>query len=424
MLSREDNERLVRVGPGAPMGELLRRFWLPALLERELAEANAGPLRLRLLGEELVAFRDSKGRVGILDAYCPHRRAHLYFGRNEDCGLRCVYHGWKFDVDGKCLDRPSEPPERRGNAANIDTRAYPVEIRGGVIWTYMGPPSLRPPLPDFEWSRVAPARRTVIKRWQHCNWAQAVEGGIDSSHVSFLHSSSEAKPKHGTNPHLFADKHPVFEIIERDFGMLIGARRAAGEDHYYWRITPFVLPFYSLIPPVTNADDSTGSPYDGHAWVPIDDENTWTWSFGASPQRDYTEEERAFHEGRDGMWGPVDENYLPLLNRSNDYGLDRAMQHRHNFTGIRGIPNQDCAVQESMGPITDRSRERLGSSDRAIVSFRRLMLGLARALEAGEEPNVALNANVSGAQSVSIVAPRVMKLESIADRLLAGRSPA
>jgi hypothetical protein len=182
-----------------------------------------------------------------------------------------------------------------------------------------------------------------------------------------------------------------------------------------------VAPFYSVIPPVTPAPDSTGTPYDGHAWVPIDDENTWTWSFGASPERDYTEEERAFQEGHDGMWGPIDESHQPLLNRSNDYGLDRSLQSRHNFTGIKGIPNQDCAVQESMGPITDRSRERLGSSDRAIVSFRRLLLGLTRALDEGVEPAATLRADVGNVRSVSIVAPRTVPLEALADRLLSGK---
>src|SRR5919202_6261410 len=175
MLSIEENELLTRVGPGTPMGELLRRFWLPALLSDELPDNDGDPIRTRTLGEDLVAFRDSNGKVGIVDAYCPHRRAPLFFGRNEESGLRCVYHGWKFDVDGQCVDMPNEPPES-SFASKVHIRSYPCVERGGVVWTYMGKPDERPELPEWEWASLPAAQRHLSMRVQFCNWLQALEG--------------------------------------------------------------------------------------------------------------------------------------------------------------------------------------------------------------------------------------------------------
>ena len=197
MLKPEDNKLLTRVGPGAAMGELLRRFWIPALMEEEVRENDGAPVRLRLLGQDLVAFRDTEGKLGILDAYCPHRRAHLYFGRNEECGLRCVYHGWKFNVTGQCVDMPSEQP---GFQEKANTTAYPTATRGGVVWTYLGPAELKPELPDFEWARLSRSRCEITKRAQQCNWAQAVEGGIDSSHISFLTEISKISSPRSLQP--------------------------------------------------------------------------------------------------------------------------------------------------------------------------------------------------------------------------------
>src|SRR5919204_5093292 len=188
MLSREDNERVTRVGPGTPMGNLMRRYWMPACLAEELPETDCPPVRVRLLGEDLVAFRDTQGRLGVLEELCPHRCASLFLGRNEECGLRCVYHGWKFDVDGQCVDMPNEPPEYEFKR-RMRTRAYPVREWGGLIWAYLGPPGSMPELPQFEWAIVPDGHRYVSKRWQDSNYLQAVEGGIDSSHVSFLHST-------------------------------------------------------------------------------------------------------------------------------------------------------------------------------------------------------------------------------------------
>ena len=409
MLSKTNNEYLSRVGPGAPMGELLRRFWFPGFLEEEIAEPDSPPIRLRLFGEDLVAFKDSDGRIGVIDNHCRHRHASLYFGRNEDCGLRCVYHGWKFDVDGNCVDIPSEPNPGKTLLKKAKLKSYPAVARNGVVWMYMGPQEKRPArLPEFEWARLGEMHRAVTKRLQRNNWTQAVEGGIDLAHISFLHSKidldhplNQGVPGGGQT----GDRHPVFHIEEVNHGLLIGARREAAEK-YYWRITPFLLPFFQMIPGQPRAEDDPDLQYGGHAWVPIDDENTWTWSFGTKPLKPFTKEEQDHIGGKAGYWGPVDDNYMPLQSAENGYGLDRELQRTANFTGIAGIPNQDAAVQESMGTIVDRSGELLGTSDSAVVEFRKLMLRLARELEQGKEPAAASHGEWYNVRSVSIVLDR------------------
>lgn len=423
MLSREDNEILTQVGAGTPMGDLLRRFWIPGLLEEEVAAPDCDPVRLTILGEDLVAFRDSEGRIGILDAYCPHRRAHLYFGRNEECGLRCVYHGWKFDVEGNCVDMPSEPAENDFRH-KIRLKNYPTEIRGGVVWVYMGPSDRRSDLPKFEWSWLDGDRCAVTKRLQECNWAQAYEGGVDSSHVSLLHSNLDDagignfnRPRDKYNT---LDRHPVFQVADTDYGLLIGARRNAEADSYYWRITQSLMPFYTMIPPVMEGTDTARAPYGGHAWVPIDDENTWTWSFGVHPHRPFTDEERELTSGRNGRWGPIDENYRPLQNRDNDYMLDRTLQRTKSYTGIPGVPNQDAGIQESMGRITDRTREHLGLSDIAVIEWRKKILMRAKALAAGQEPAEPQNGDWYNVRPASLVLGRDVDWQVGAAPLLRG----
>ncbi len=422
MLSQDHNERLTRVGPGTVMGTLLRRFWMPALLAEEVAERDGPPVRLRLLGEDLVAFRDTNGRLGIIEAHCAHRRASLFFGRNEECGLRCIYHGWKYGVDGNCVDIPSEPEGADRLKPLAKRVAYPTAVRGGVVWVYMGPPSFAAELPEFEWSTLPERQRTATKRLQSCNWAQAVEGGIDSSHVSFLHSRTGAavNPMVGRNPYLGSDRHPIFEVKESPYGLLIAARRNAQDTSYYWRITQFLLPFFQMIPPVLESPDSRNASYSGHAWVPIDDEHTWTWTFSANPHRAYTDQEYDWFGGPEGVWGPIDANYMPLRNKSNDYGIDRVAQKNGLYPGIEGIPNQDAAVQESMGAIVDRSREVLGHSDRAIVAFRRMILRMADDLERGVEPEAARHGDWYNVRSASIVLDRKVPFQEGAAALLVG----
>jgi phthalate 4,5-dioxygenase len=421
MLSNEDNDRLSRIGPGTEMGRLLRRFWMPALLEREIAAPDGPPVRLRLLGEDLVAFRDTMGRIGILEAACAHRRASLYFGRNEECGLRCIYHGWKYDVMGNCVDIPSEPDGGDALKPMAKRVAYPNRVRGGVVWIYMGPSEFAAEPPEFEWSTLPERQRTATKRMQMCNWAQVVDGGIDSSHVSVLHgNTTPGAEQRRRNPFLAADRAPVFEVKEVPYGLLVGARRQADAGNYYWRITPFLLPFFQMIPPTIPDRDTSQSNYSGHAWVPIDDEHTWTWTFSANPHRPYSDAEAEFHGGPDGAWGPIDEHFVPRRNRGNDYGLDRAAQRAGLFSGIDGIPNQDAAVQESMGPIVDRSREVLGHSDRAVVLFRRMMLRLAEECAAGREPEAARHGAWYNVRPASLLLDRAVPFAEGAAPLMAG----
>ena len=428
MLKPEDNKLLTRVGPGTTMGELLRRFWLPALMEEEVRENDGAPVRLRLLGEDLMAFRDTEGRLGVLDAYCPHRRAHLYFGRNEECGIRCVYHGWKFDVTGQCLDMPSEPSETNFKD-RVKTKSYSTAARGGIVWVYMGPDQFKPELPDFEWARLSKSRCEITKRSQQCNWAQAVEGGIDSSHISYLHRNLAdlipSKSGTGHRSYTSRDRSPKFTIKETDYGLLIGASRNATKESFHWRITQFLSPFWTMIPPILGEEvnDSSQDTYAGHAFVPIDDENTWTWSFNCNPHRDFNEKEQALFHPRTGLWGPIDDSYRPVWNKENDYGLDREMQKNVNYTGIKGIPNQDVAVQESMGPIADRSREILGTSDKAIIAYRQLLIDMAKDLQNGQEPKASSHGGYYNVRSASVLLKKDVPFDEGAAWLLSAKGP-
>src|SRR3974390_3041343 len=252
MLKKEQSDLLTRTGPGTPAGRLFRSYWLPALLASELSENDCPPVRVKLLSERMVAFRDSQGRLGLIDEFCAHRGVSLWFGRNEQNGLRCPYHGWKYDHTGQCIEVPSEP-EESGYCKKIKLKSYPLVERGGVLWTYMGPPELKPPLPEWEFAMVPSDRTCMSKRTQECNWLQAMEGGIDSSHVSFLHSGALNKDPlfKGSkgNQYNLADYQVKFEVVESDGGLLIGARRNAENGNFYWRITQFVMPCFTAIPP-------------------------------------------------------------------------------------------------------------------------------------------------------------------------------
>ena len=379
MLRQDVNDLLTRTGPETPMGALFRRYWLPALLAEELPENDCPPVRVSLLSERLVAFRDTAGRYGLIDEFCPHRRVSLWFGRNEEHGLRCAYHGWKFDVTGQCLEVPSEPPESRF-CEKVRLTSYPLVKVGDVLWTYMGPDAHRPPLPEWEFARVPAAQSFTSKRLQECNWLQALEGGIDSSHVSWLHGSSLKqdplfKGAKG-NRYNFSDARPVFEVVENDGGLLIGARRNAENGQHYWRITPWVMPCFTMIPPRGD------HPVHGHFWVPIDDETCWAWSYDYHPVRPLTAAERRAMEDGHGIHVKYQPGtYRPLANRDNDYLIDRAAQKAGiTYSGVEGIAMQDASLQESMGPIVDRSKEHLVSTDRGIILARRRLQQAALAL--------------------------------------------
>ncbi|HEY2593415.1 MAG TPA: Rieske 2Fe-2S domain-containing protein [Chloroflexota bacterium] len=400
MLSQAENEYLCRIGPGAPMGALLRRFWMPAMISTELPEPDCPPIRLRLLGEDLIAFRDSTGRVGLLQNNCPHRGASLFFGRNEESGLRCVYHGWKFDLEGNCVDMPNEPAESDFKQ-KVKATAYATEEAGGVIWAYCGPPDKRPPLPRPEWTLVPPEQRVVTRYIQENNWVQGLEGGIDSSHVSFLHSTVAAHKGDytGSSTNLFGvDTAPEFRVVETDFGLMIGARRRVSDSEDYWRVTPFTLPFYTVIPQVPGRDRN----YAGHGWVPIDDENlsmvTYSWhptqsmsNFGPQPGHPAHYVKKAGDPLR------------PLQSRVNDYLIDREAQRTTSYTGIENGSIQDRAIQETMGPIYDRTQEHLGSADAAIIMMRRLLTRLAQQLEAGTEPFAAQHGEIMTVRSAGLL---------------------
>jgi phthalate 4,5-dioxygenase oxygenase subunit len=383
MLTAEENDLLCRVEGDAPMGQLMRRHWIPACMSEEVAEPDGTPIQVRLLGEDLVVFRDSDGRLGVLDEYCPHRRASLVLGRNEECGLRCLYHGWKFDVEGNVVEMASEPPESRF-ASKLKHKAYPAREGGGFVWTYMGPPD---EMPEFEAPPFAPtpdARVSIIKIKVKANWAQITEGQIDSAHSSSLHSSdmvparvdgAKATDQNWLRPS--TDRAPRFQVQHTSFGFRYAAIRRPivnAETHDYVRVTIYVAPFISLIPP-NNVHNVTTMV------VPIDDYNTdfyfLAWNGLDKPGVDQ-ETWRKFNVAQVGI--DLDENYRNKRTRENNFLQDRQAMKLGNFTGIAGIPNQDIAMWETMGRtgISDRTKERLGVSDVAVIQFRRIMVEAAR----------------------------------------------
>ena len=378
MLSNEENELLTRIGPGTLMGNLMRQYWLPVMSSDELAAPDGRPQRVRLLGEDLIAFRDSGGRVGLLGDHCAHRGASLFFGRNEEGGLRCVYHGWKYDTQGFCLDMPNEPAESNFKD-KIHHLAYPCVERGGVVWTYMGPSAAPPPFPEFEWTALPDDQHSFPYRaLRECNWAQALEGDIDTSHLFILHArlNPEDPPSHGV---YHPDRRPHLEVIPTDYGLMYAARRAQDAQHYYWRISHFLMPIFTVFPAF---EDGT---LPGHMWVPMDDERTMVWDLRWHPSNVLHrpgETEPAI--GSMGELFPATSDpwgaWRPKANRTNDYMLDPMAQRTKNFTGIPSVPLQDTAVQESMGAVLDRSVEHLGTADAMIIQVRRRLLDAARAL--------------------------------------------
>ena len=405
MLRREINELLTQTGPGTRMGDLFRQYWLPALLAEELPENDCAPVRVKLLSERLIAFRDSDGRYGLMDEFCAHRGVSLWFGRNEESGLRCPYHGWKYDVTGQCIEVPSEPATSNF-CANVKLKAYPLVKVGDILWTYMGHPDTVPPLPEFEFVHVPSEQTYTSKRWQECNWLQALEGGIDSSHVTFLHSGQLNtdplfKGSKG-NQYNVGDVKPFFEVADSEGGLFVAARRNAEEGRYYWRITPWVMPSFTKVPPRGD------HPVHGHIWAPIDDENCWVYTFDYHPVRALTDTERqAMKDGYGVHSENIPGTYRPVANKDNDYLMDREAQRRNeHFSGIKGIAMQDASLQESMGPIVDRTKERLVATDSGIIKARQKLRRAALALaEEGTTPP-GVDPSHHRVRSVSIVRPK------------------
>ena len=372
------------------MGNLMCQYWIPVLHSTDLPAKDGAPLRVRLLCENLVAFRNSDGKIGLIDHVCPHRCASLFYGRNEENGLRCLYHGWKFEIEGRCLDIPNEPTGSKFKE-RIRATAFPCVEKNGVIWTYLGPNRGElPPLPELGWAMVGPAQRGALRYQRACNWLQAMEGDFDSSHLSFLHLAFDPEFQ-GTAGDKKAgieyyrnlarmDKQPLLEVQDTDVGVTYGARRDADAGHYYWRVTQFMLPFCTSVP-------SFGGKNRDKEWVPIDDQHTLVWEAHWSATRELSEDERKGWKDRVGLGGflPDTNDWLGrhrfAANAGNDYLQDRERQKKSNFSGMENVtPIQDGAMQESMGAVCDRTKEHLGASDAAIVRMRRRLINAGKDL--------------------------------------------
>jgi phthalate 4,5-dioxygenase len=392
VLRAEENEILTRVGPGTLMGELLRRYWTPACLTAEIPEPGSPPVRVRLLGENLVAFRDTRGRVGLVQENCPHRGASLYFGRNEDASIRCVYHGWAFDVDGKCVDMPSEPAPF---CEKVKMRAYPVHESGGIVWAYMGPRETMTPFRDFGTEGHDQDFRAT-KQLTTCNWVQAMEGNLDTSHISHLHQfdgiddipdDGSDKPGYPSNAMSWKfwrhDRAPRLEVDDTWFGYRYAGIRMTPNGNTHVRVTAYALPYTTMVAsiPFTSAQG---------LFIPIDDENCYRYMLMPKERKNPRNLGGAnlfsVAPFSTPITGTTDGIVPRLFTAENDYQLSHEARANGNFSGVADFVSQDFMVTESMGPIYDRSQEQLGSTDRAITRMRHILLSAAKGLAEGKEP--------------------------------------
>lgn len=367
MLSHEDNRLLAETDKGTPMGELFRRYWTPVLLSNELTERDGAPIAVQIMGEELVAYRDTSGRVGLLQEKCPHRATSLVLARNEEDGLRCVYHGWKFDLSGQCEDMPTEPADSNFRE-KVRARAYPTVEAGGMVWAYMGPPDKQPNFPRYHWMDLPVDHWEAWKILQENNYAQAIEGGIDSAHIEYLHGTLERARLGRQNP-------PSVELQTTKYGFRYAALRKAAEGKVGVRITPFVMPWTTFVP------GNYGQTKIWHAWVPKDDGACWEFDIHYNEAKPYDKKLRAYQWGFD-----FDPSGRKTRNLANLYQQDRELMKTTSFSGIEGTRVQDQAAQETMGRLVDRTQEHLGTTDMAVIAMRRILLNSAKALARGEEP--------------------------------------
>ena len=429
MTTAAEGEELTRVGLGTPMGNLMCHYWMPALKSSELV-ANGAPVRLMLLGEKLIAFRDGAGRVGVMDHKCPHRCASLFLGRNEDGGIRCIYHGWKFDVTGQCVDMPSVAPHQDFRH-KVHAKAYKTAEKAGVVWVYMGDAAKAPPLPAFEILDQPEAEINVTFAQRNCNYLQALEGEIDTSHFGFLHAGHvdpNEVPEDDPFRHTIINRAPEYHVLDSAWGTQYAGYRAAGPGQTYWRFANFLMPFWTQAP---------NGEFDSHmharAWVPLDDHHcmfVFLWwkkakAANALPPPKFMDGRIIGGTGRGFRMLPNGTGWLERWrmadNAENDWGLDRAAQMRGDiYSGIEGIHLQDQAICESMGPFTDFAHEHLAPSDQMITRTRRRLLMAARALRGkGELPASATDPEVyRGARSGYFVCPDRPEWEQVyADRL-------
>ena len=392
MLSATDNAYLNTSEPNTPMGNYLRCHWHPVALSEEVAKPDCAPIRLKVMGEDLLLFRDSKGNTGLIEPFCAHRGADLFFGRNEECGIRCIYHGWKYDIHGNCIDMPNVPKDAAYHG-KIKIKAYPTQEFADMVWAYMGPPDIQPfEVPQLEAGLVPPSHRYVTKRLVECNWTHSMEGALDTAHFSFLHMPAPAFRKDDSS-NIAADESrirwlrndpaPRFKIIDHEVGFLIGGARNADPGDHYWRLTQYMLPTHSITPSAMPNET-----YYGYSWVPIDDYSCWMYVYAWHPDQAISDEERKkYIKGGYGQFAELGPGYVPLRNRSNSYLMSREEQKTISFTGIRGIAEQDQMAQESQGYMIDRTKENLSPTDVGIIRFRKLLLQEAKAFAAGKNPD-------------------------------------
>jgi phthalate 4,5-dioxygenase len=426
MLSRQDNELLCRVGAGTPMGTLMRAYWMPVLYDWEL-EPDGAPLRVRVLGENLIAWRDSTGQPAFVAENCPHRGASLFFGRNEEAGLRCVYHGWKFDTSGQCVDMPNEPAESDFRT-RVRAQSYKAAEYGGLVWVYMGPQQDEPPeVPRFEFGLVpAEQRQHSHKLIYECNWLQALEGELDTTHVYFLHSRLDAAlpAKYGT---WVEDRRASLHVLNTAGGVLYGGKRTEEDGNTYWRTTQFLFPMYGMFP--GGRDDGT---VPLSIYVPIDDTHTLHMGVRWHPTKRLEQapdlrtnalpdEPGVLASGVGPMKphqsGRFFADWWPVVNQENSFAMDAEARHTKSFTGIPGVRLQDSAVIWSMGPIMNRPGEHLGTADAAIIRVRRRLLEATKALrDQGTRPPGADDASVYTVRScLTVLPPEANWLDALAD---------
>ncbi|HLG10926.1 MAG TPA: Rieske 2Fe-2S domain-containing protein, partial [Dehalococcoidia bacterium] len=419
MLNKEDNELITDTERGTPMGELFRRFWIPVALSEELPGPDSIPVRLRIMGEDLIAFRDSEGRVGLLDKYCPHRGASLFFGRNEDSGLRCIYHGWKFDVTGQCIDLPNTP-EGESYKEKVRTTAYPVVEAGDVLWAYMGPRDKMPPFPEFEWTKLPRSHRYVTKFRLECNWLQATEGDFDPSHARFLHSTldnNQSNPGNALNQGAGAGGRVGVNQVNlaapidprEPYPRAVGNRRFKEADPTSaanMRLEDIDAAFFSIA--ASELPDGRKQAVAGLRWhmpmfcppgvarpghfsanmrVPVDNHSLMffrlRWSLKPMTNEDLQEYKLGGYTHPEMVPG----TWQTKANVHNDYEMDRLAQKHFSYSGIKTFPLQDIAMMEDQwGPLADRRREHLTSMDYQIIYLRRRLLRTAKALAQGVEP--------------------------------------
>jgi phthalate 4,5-dioxygenase len=380
MLTHEDNEYLCRVGKETPMGKMLRRFWTPVCLADDIPEPGGDPLPVRVLGEDLVVFRTGEGAVGAINERCTHRGASLRIGRVDDCGIRCLYHGWQFGVDGTIRETPNLRDSRVRN--KIKAPAYPTREAGGLLWAYFGPPEKLPEFPVYNWMATGPQPRVPVRMLVECNWVQLIEGTIDSSHVGILHSDEleEAQSgvydtlQHASDKFPTSDDAPELVVENTDFGFHYAAIRALRDDDGadYVRVTPYVLPYMNYTPPGRAAI----------LHVPVDDGVTAQYGIGRWPDgAPSAESARFFGIERPGVgtWRSDGVIELPPQDR-------QAMREGRSLTGYRGLVLQDLAVTLTQGVLYDREQEHLVPSDIAAIRMRRLLIESARRVEQGLDP--------------------------------------